>query len=200
MQDIGMAIRGRKIKMEYVITQIATNDIYQDILEDMLNQSLDYIDTDPPNMCWEEFQVLPSSPDAHKYQAIEDWFMEAPIIYKVEIDGYIVMYGSGRREIEGQGMFCACVDMMRADESGSNAWSYSMEWTEAADAFYKSISDGIPETSTWVVEGSSMDIAYSNSVNPNDDGDIQNLSVVNTETIEDHYGHTLRKLVIIRNT
>ena len=71
MQDIGMAIRGRKIKMEYVITQIATNDIYQDILEDMLNQSLDYIDTDPPNMCWEEFQVLPSSPDAHKYQAHE---------------------------------------------------------------------------------------------------------------------------------
>ena len=138
--------------------------------------------------------------DANKYQAVEDWFMEAPIIYKVEIDGYIVMYGSGRREIEGQGMFCACVDMMRADASGSNAWSYSMEWTEAADAFYKSISDGIPETSTWVVEGSSMDIAYSNSVNPNDDGDIQNLSVVNTETIEDHNGYNLKKLVIIRNT
>ena len=195
-----MAIRGRKIKMAYVITQIATSDIYQDILEDMFNQSLTYIDADPPNMTWEEFDVLPSSPDAHKYQAIEDWFMEASIIYKVEIDGYIVMYGSGRREREGQGMFCAGVDMMRADESGSNAWSYSMEWAEAADAFYKSISDGIAETSTWVIEGSSMDIAYSDSVNPNADGDIQNLSVTNNETIEDYNGYTLKKLVIIRNT
>ena len=186
--------------MAYTITQIAKNDIYQDIFEDMLDQSLAYIDADPPNMNWEDFGLSTEATDANKLTVLLDWFNEAPIIYKVEIDGYIVMYGSGRREIEGQGMFCAGVDMMRADESGSNAWSYSMEWTEAVDFFYKSISHGIPETSTWVVEGSSMDIAYSDSVNPNDDGDIQNLSVVNTETIEDHNGYNLKKLVIIRNT
>ena len=195
-----MAIRGRKIKMAYVITQIATSDIYQDILEDMFNQSLTYIDADPPNMTWEDFQVLTTSPDAHKLLATRDWFREAPIIYKLDIDGYVVMYGSGRREKEGNGMFCVCVDMMRSDASGSNAWSYSLEFTQAVDAFYKSISNNIPETSTWVIDGSGMHTAYAESVNTNDNGVIQNLSVTNTQTIEDHEGYTLRKLIILRNT
>ena len=195
-----MAIRGRKIKMTMTVTQLENSEIDWDIFEDMFNQSLPYIDADPPNMTWEEFDVLPTSPDALKLQAMKDSFSEMAIVYKVEIDDYIVMYGSGRRERGGEGMFCACVDMMRADESGSNAWSYSMEWAEVADAFYKSISDGIAETSTWVVEGSGMHTAYAESVNPNDNGDIQNLSVVNTETIEDHNGYNLKKLVIIRNT
>jgi len=186
--------------MTMTVTQLENSEIDWDIFEDMFNQSLPYIDADPPNMTWEEFDVLPTSPDALKLQAMKDSFSEMAIVYKVEIDDYIVMYGSGRRERGGEGMFCACVDMMRADESGSNAWSYSMEWAEVADAFYKSISDGIAETSTWVVEGSGMHTAYAESVNPNDNGDIQNLSVVNTETIEDHNGYNLKKLVIIRNT
>ena len=182
------------------VTQMVDWDIDEAIFEDMFTQSLPYIDADPPNMTWEDFQVLTTSPDAHKLLATRDWFREAPIIYKLDIDGYVVMYGSGRREKEGNGMFCVCVDMMRSDASGSNAWSYSLEFTQAVDAFYKSISNNIPETSTWVIEGSSMDIAYSDSVNPNADGDIQNLSVTNNETIEDYNGYTLKKLVIIRNT
>ena len=195
-----MAIRGRKIKMTMTVTQIDASEIDATIFEDLFNQSLPYIDSDPPNMTWEEFDVLPTSTEADKLIAVQDWFNEAPIVYKVEIDDYIVMYGSGRREIEGQGMFCCLVDMMRADESGSNAWSFTMEWTEAVDAFYKSISDDIPETSTWVIDGSSMHLAYANSINPNASGEIQNSSVINNETIEDHNGYTLRKLVIIRNT
>jgi hypothetical protein len=90
--------------------------------------------------------------------------------------------------------------MMRPDESGSNAWSYSQDFTEAVDPFYKSISDNIPETSTWVIEGSNMHIAYAESTNPNADDYIQNLSVENNENMYGHYGHTLKKLVIIRNT
>ena len=97
-------------------------------------------------------------------------------------------------------MFCICVDMMRSDSAGSNAWSYSLEFTQAVDAFYKSISNNIPETSTWVIDGSGMHTAYAESVNTNDNGVIQNLSVTNTQTIEDHEGYTLRKLIILRNT
>ena len=186
--------------MVMTVTQINESEIDETIFEDMFNQSLSYIDSDPPNMAWQEFDVQPSSPDAHKLMSLRDYFKEAPIVYKIDIDGYIIMYGSGRREIEGTGMFCVCVDMMRADESGSNAWSYSKDFTEAVDPFYKSISDDNPETATWVIDGSNMHTAYIESVNPNNDGDIQNLSVTNPEIITDHYGHTLRKLVIIRNT
>ena len=110
------------------------------------------------------------------------------------------MYEAGRREKMGEGMFCVCVGMTRPDESGSLAWIKSLDFTKAVDAFYKSISDNIPETSTWVIDGSGMYNAYMECVTPNNDGDIQNLSVTNPETIEDHGGYTLRKLVIIRNT
>ena len=195
-----MAIRGRKIKMTMTVTQIVAWDIDWTIFEDMFNQTLPYIDSDPPNMAWEEFGVSESSPDANKLLTLQDHFNQVNTLYKIDIDGYIVMYGSGRREVGGAGMFCIGVDMMREDASGSNAWSYSKDFTDAVDPFYKSISDDIPETSTWVIDGSNMHTAYIESVNPNDDGDIQNLSVTNPETIEDHGGYTLRKLVIIRNT
>jgi hypothetical protein len=186
--------------MVMTVTQINESEIDETIFEDMFNQSLSYIDSDPPNLVWGEFDVLSTSPDEHKLMALRDYFKDTPIVYKLDIDGYIVMYGSGRREVGGAGMFCVGVDMMREDASGSNAWSYSKEFTDAVDPFYKSISDDIPETSTWVIDGSNMHTAYIESVNPNDDGDIQNSSVTNPETIADHGGYTLRKLVIIRNT
>ena len=135
MQDIGMAILGRKIKMVMTVTQINESEIDETIFDDMFDQSLSYIDSDPPNLVWEEFDVLSSSPDAHKLIALRDYFKDAPIVYELDIDGYIVMYGSGRRERAGTGMFCVCVDMMRPDESGSNAWSYSKDFTEAVDPF-----------------------------------------------------------------
>ena len=182
------------------VTQMVDWDIDDVIFEDMFNQSLPYIDADPPNMAWEEFDVVTTSSNAVKVTATRDWFREAPIIYKIDIDGYVVMYGSGRRERMGEGMFCICVDMMRSDAAGSNAWSYSLEFTQAVDAFYKSISNNIPETSTWVIDGSGVHTAFAESVNTNDNGVIQNLSVTNPETIEDHEGYTLRKLTIIRNT
>ena len=185
--------------MVMTVTEINENEIDETIFEDMFNQSLSYIDSDPPNLVWEEFDVLSTSPDAHKLMALRDYFKDAPIVYELDIDGYIVMYGSGRRERAGIGMFCVCVDMMREDESGSNAWSYSKDFTEAVDPFYKSISDDNPETSVWVVDGSNMHSAYTDSVTPNDDGDIQNLSVINFQTMEDHYGYILQKLIIIRN-
>ena len=181
------------------VTQINESEIDDTIFDDMFDQSLPFIDSDPPNLAWEEFDVLESSPDAHKLMALRDHFKEVPIVYKLDIDGYIVMYGSGRREIEGTGMFCVGVDMMREDAAGSNAWSYSKDFTEAVDPFYKSISDDIPETSTWVIDGSGMHTTYAESVNPNYSGDIQNLSVTNTQT-EESNGYTIRKLVIIRNT
>ena len=45
-----------------------------------------------------------------------------------------------------------------------------------------------------------MHTAYVGSINANDDGDIQNLSIVDDITITDFHGYTLRKLVIVRNT
>ena len=196
-----MAIRGRKIKMaEYIITQIDESEIDETIFEDMVNQSLSYIESDPPNLLWEEFGINQDVSNAVKLQAMRDEFKTADIVYKLAIDGYLVMYEAGRREKMGEGMFCVCVGMTRPDLSGSNAWSYSKDFTEAVDPFYKSISDDIPETSTWVIDGSGMYNAYMESVTPNNDGDIQNLSVTNPETMENHYGYVLKKLVIIRNT
>ena len=186
--------------MTITVTQINYDDINHTIFAEMCTQSLPSIDADIPNMVWEPFGETKASSDAAKLAALLDHFeTRVPIVYKVDIDGYIVMYGSGRRERAGIGMFCVCVDMMREDESGSNAWSYSKDFTEAVDPFYKSISDDNPETATWVVDGSNMHSAYTDSVTPNDDGDIQNLSVINFQTMEDHYGYILQKLIIIRN-
>ena len=187
--------------MTTTVTQINYDDINQTIFESMFNATLPYIDSDPPNMAWEEFGLTTASSNAEKLARLLVHFDTAsPFIYKVDIDGYIVMYGSGRREGGGAGMFCICVDMMRPDEGGSNAWSYSKAFTDAADAFYKSISGGIAETCVWVIDGSNMHTAYVGSINANDDGDIQNLSIVDDITITDFHGYTLRKLVIVRNT
>ena len=187
--------------MTTTVTQINYDDINQTIFGEMFNASLPYIDAEPPNMVWEEFGLTTASSNADKLARLYVHFETGvPTIYKVDIDGYIVMYGSGRREGGGAGMFCINVDMMRPDEGGSNAWSYSKAFTDAIDVFYKSISGGIAETCVWVIDGSNMHTAYVGSINANDDGDIQNLSIVDDITITDFHGYTLRKLVIVRNT
>ena len=187
--------------MTTTVTQINYDDINQTIFGEMFYASLPYIDAEPPNMVWEEFGLTTASSNADKLARLYVHFETGvPTIYKVDIDGYIVMYGSGRREGGGAGMFCINVDMMRPDEGGSNAWSYSKAFTDAIDVFYKSISGGIAETCVWVIDGSNMHTAYVGSINANDDGDIQNLSIVDDITITDFHGYTLRKLVIVRNT
>ena len=187
--------------MTTTVTQINYDDINQTIFGEMFNASLPYIDAEPPNMVWEEFGLTTASSNTDKLARLYVHFETGvPTIYKVDIDGYIVMYGSGRREGGGAGMFCINVDMMRPDEGGSNAWSYSKAFTDAIDVFYKSISGGIAETCVWVIDGSNMHTAYVGSINANDDGDIQNLSIVDDITITDFHGYTLRKLVIVRNT
>ena len=190
--------------MVMTVTQINESEIDETIFEDMFNQSLSYIDSDPPNMAWQEFDVQPSSPDAHKLMALRDYFKDTPIVYKVDIDGYIVMYGSGRREHGGDGMFCQCVDMTRSDESDSNAWIYTKEWNDTIDAFYKSICDDIPEFCTWVTDGSAMHTSMVACLDPNDWGDTLYTSLVTDDAMNQENfagtGTTIRKLIIVRNT
>jgi hypothetical protein len=191
--------------MTITVTQINYSDIDQTIFEEMFLQDLPSIDADIPNMVWEPFGEAKSSSNAAKLVAVLNHFETCvPIIYKVDIDGYIVMYGSGRRETGGRGMFCQNVDMMRSDASDSNSWIYTMEWNEAIDAFIKSICDDIPEFCTWVTDGSAMHTSMVACLDPNDWGDTLYTSLVTDDALNQEdfagTGTTIRKLVIVRNT
>ena len=191
--------------MTITVTQINYDDINNTIFEEMFIQDLPSINADIPNMVWEPFGTTKASSNAAKLAALLNHFeTAAPIIYKVDIDGYIVMYGSGRREHGGDGMFCQCVDMTRSDESDSNAWIYTKEWNDTIDAFYKSICDDIPEFCTWVTDGSAMHTSMVACLNPNDWGDTLYTSLVTDDALNQEdfagTGTTIRKLVIVRNT
>ena len=191
--------------MTITVTQINYDDINNTIFEEMFIQDLPSIDADIPNMVWEPFGTTKASSNAAKLAALLNHFETAvPIIYKVDIDGYIVMYGSGRREHGGDGMFCQCVDLMRSDESDSNSWIYTKEWNDAIDAFIKGICDDIAEQCTWVTDGSAMHTSMVACLDPNDWGDTLYTSLVTDDALNQEdfagTGTTIRKLVIVRNT
>ena len=190
--------------MTTTVTRINYDDINQTIFEEMFLQNLPSIDADIPNMVWEPFGETKTSSNARKLAALLVHFEEVPIIYKVERDGYIVMYGSGRREHGDDGMFCQNVDMMRSDASDSNSWIYTKEWNDAIDAFIKSICDGIAEQCTWVTDGSAMHTSMVACLDPNDWGDTLYSSLTSDDALNQENfastGTTIRKLIFVRNT
>ena len=187
-----MAIRGRKIKMTMTVTQINYSDIDQAILRDCFDKSLPYLDASPiPNIVWEEFELTVSSTNDEKFEALRARYEDSStgsIIFKIDIDGRIVNYNYAIREKNG--MYCHMMDLMRQDASGSQGWSYTAEYHQKLDAFFKSLAPDETTFSTWTFEGSGMEAAWDKSVN---EGWI---TYTTPETIENHHGQTYKKLVI----
>ena len=191
MLDIGTEIRGRKIRMAITVTQINYSDIDQTILRECFDDSLPYLDAEKPNIIWEDFSLTKDNTDDEKFEALRAKFETSPIVFKTELDGRIVSYAEGGREIQGTGMFCHMIDLMRKDANGSRSWSYTQgtEYSQALDTFYKSISDNNAQSSLWVVEGSSMEAS-------NDDAVTQGCLTYTTQETVTHHGYTYKKLVI----
>ena len=166
-----MAIRGRKIKMTMTITQINYSDIDQDILRDCFDKSLPYLDASPiPNIIWEEFDIPSSSIDDEKFESLRAKFEDTSIdriLFQIDIDGRIVNYNYAQRETGGTGMVCHTMDLMRDDASGSQGWSYTAEYHQKLDAFFKSIAPAETSFSTWTFAGSGMEAAWDKSVSEN---------------------------------
>ena len=166
-----MAIHGRRINtMTMTVTKINYSDIDQTIFEECFNYSLPYFDGDKPNIIWEEYNLTRSSSTADKLDAIKNLFKEREgkddfAIFQLDIDGRIVNYGCGRRELQGDKMFNHELDLYRKDSGRSGGWVYSLEYHKVIDDFYKSVSDGCVKSSVWVVEGSSMEKSYIDCVN-----------------------------------
>jgi len=193
-----MAIHGKKHKMTMTVTKISYSDIDQTIFDECFTKSLPYLDATKLNIVWEDFDLTVSSSTADKlakmktrYQARED--NDDYAIFKLDIDGRIVAYGCGRREHQGDRMFQHELDFFREDASGSQGWCYAAEYNQKMDAFYKSISDNCATHSVWIVEGSSMEKSYDAAVSAG------RLSYTNPETVDDHHGHKLKKLVVTYN-
>ena len=160
-----MAILGRKIRMTMTVTKINYSDIDQTIFEECFNKSLPYFDGDKPNIIWDEFNLTVSSSTADKLEAIRTLFKDREgkddfAIFKLDIDGRIVNYGCGRRELQGNKMFNHELDLYREDAGGSQGWCYTLEYHKVIDEFYRSVSENCAESSVWVVEGSNMEQTY----------------------------------------
>jgi len=164
-----MEIHGKKHKrnkkMTMTVTKINYSDIDQTIFEECFDYSLPYFDGDKPNIIWSEFNLTVSSSTADKLDAIKTAFKNRDdnaddAIFKIDIDGRIVNYGCGRRELQGDKMFNHELDLYRKDSGRSGGWVYSLEYHKVIDDFYKSVSDGCVKSSVWVVEGSNMEQTY----------------------------------------
>ena len=175
--------------MAMTVTTINYSDIDLTILRECFDKSKPYMEAEKPNIIWEEFDLTRESTDDEKFEALRGYFENASLIFKVDIDGRIVNYGMGFREIEGTGMFSHSLDLIREDVNGSQGWTYVTEYNQKIDAWYKSVSDNNPESSLWVVEGSSMEKAYNDCVTEGW------LTFTNPETIT-HHGYTYKKLVV----
>jgi len=191
--DIGMAILGKKIKMTMTFTKINYSDIDQTIFEECFTKSLPYLEADKPNIVWEEFGLTKSSSTADKLNGMKTAYADHQandVIFKVDIDGRIVCYSCGMREHQGDRMFSHELDLMREDASGSQGWSYTAEYNTKWNEFYKSQSDDCLTSSVWVVEGSSMEKAYNDSVFAGW------ITFTNSVTLENHHGYRYKKLVV----
>jgi len=151
--------------MTMTVTKINYSDIDQTIFEECFNKSLPYFDGDKPNIIWDEFNLTVSSSTADKLEAIRTLFKDREgkddfAIFKLDIDGRIVNYGCGRRELQGNKMFNHELDLYREDAGGSQGWCYTLEYHKVIDEFYRSVSENCAESSVWVVEGSNMEQTY----------------------------------------
>lgn len=151
--------------MTMTVTKINYSAIDQTIFEECFTKSLPYFDGDKPNIIWDEFNLTVSSSTADKLDAIKTAFKNrddnaGDAIFKLDIDGRIVNYGCGRRELQGDKMFNHELDLYREDAGGSQGWCYSLEYHKVIDEFYKSVSDNCVKSSVWVVEGSNMEKTY----------------------------------------
>tara|TARA_R100000655_G_scaffold4403_1_gene14134 strand:+ start:680 stop:1240 length:561 start_codon:yes stop_codon:yes gene_type:complete len=151
--------------MTMTVTKINYSDIDQTIFEECFNKSLPYFDGDKPNIIWDEFNLTVSSSTADKLEAIRTLFKDREgkddfAIFKLDIDGRIVNYGCGRRELQGNKMFNHELDLYREDAGGSQGWCYTLEYHKVTDEFYRSVSENCAESSVWVVEGSNMEQTY----------------------------------------
>ena len=173
------------------ITTINYSDINMTIFEDCFNDSLSYLDATPPNVVWEEFGLTSGSSEALKLDAFKtDLQISNRILYKTDIDGYIVEYACGVLEHLPPQRYCALSSLMRRDSGGSRAWSYTSEYCEKLDAYYKSLSSNEPTSSLWVVAGSSMEDAYNTCVSEGW------LTYTVGETKSDYHGQTYKKLIV----
>ena len=150
--------------MTMTVTTINYSDIDLAILRECFEKSKPYMEAEKPNIIWEEFGLTRESTDDEKFEKLREYFENASLIFKLDIDGRIVNYGMGFREVEGTGMFSHSLDLIREDASGSQGWTYVTEYNQKIDAWYKSVSDNNPESSLWIVEGSSMEKAYNDCV------------------------------------
>ena len=179
--------------MTMTVTTINYSDIDQTILRDCFDKSLPYMEGTHPNMIWEEVGVTASHTADEKFEAIRanlEATTSPAILFKLDIDGRIVNYGKVMREQEGNGMVLHLLDLIREDANGSQGWTYVTEYNQKIDAWYKSVSNNNPESSLWVVEGSSMEKAYNDCVTEGW------LTFTNPETMDDYHGHVYKKLVV----
>ena len=178
--------------MTMTVTTINYSDIDQTILRDCFDKSLPYMEGDHPNMVWEEVGITVSHTADEKFEAIRanlEATTSPAILFQLDIDGRIVNYGKVMREQGGTGMVLHLLDLIREDANGSQGWTYVTEYNQKIDAWYKSVSDGNPQSSLWVVEGSSMEAS-------NDDAVTQGCLTYTTQETVTHHGYTYKKLVI----
>tara|TARA_B100000073_G_scaffold290224_1_gene252864 strand:- start:6037 stop:6600 length:564 start_codon:yes stop_codon:yes gene_type:complete len=183
--------------MAITVTEITWGDIDQAIFRDCFDKSLPYLDATPvPNILWEEMGTTKDVSDDAKFDVISNLFQNATsgtIIFKIDIDGRIVNYNYAIRESGYDGaprMICHMMDLMRQDASGSQGWSYSAEYYQKLDAFFKSKSDDCATFSSWVIEGSGMEAAWDKSVAAG------HISYTVGETEADWHGHNYKKFII----
>ena len=182
--------------MTMTVTEITYGDIDQAILRDCFNKSLPYLDASPvPNLMWEEMGTPNDVSEDAKFEVMQKAFEDTSngiIIFKIDIDGRIVNYNYAIRETRSPRMICHMMDLMRDDASGSQGWSYSTEYYQKLDAFFKSKSDNCATFSSWVHEDSGMEKAWDKSVSAG------HISYTVGEVIADYLssGKEFRKLII----
>lgn len=180
--------------MTMTVTEITYGDIDQDILRDCFDKSLPFLDKDPiGNIIWEEMSITKSADIEQKFEALKDLYNDLSaegIIFKIDIDGRIVNYNYGTRELTGDEMFCHQMDLMREDASGSQGWSYSAEYFQKINAFFKSKSENCATFSSWVIAGSGMEAAWDKSVSAG------HISYTTGATNTEYTGYTYKKLII----
>jgi hypothetical protein len=183
--------------MTMTVTEITWDDIDQAILRECFNKSLPYLDATPvPNLLWEEMGTSKDVSEDAKFDVVANAFQNGvtgTTIFKIDIDGRIVNYNYAGRE-SGYGdrpkMMCHRMDLMREDASGSQGWSYSAEYYQKLDAFFKSKSENCATFSSWVIEGSGMAAAWEKSVVAG------HISYTVGETKADYFGHNYKKYII----
>ena len=183
---------GRRVKMTMTVTTINYSDIDMAIFEECFNDTLPYLDRDPPNIIWEEGGLTPSSSAADKLQYCKDCYGDgdsAKIIFKLDIDGRIVNYGYGALETGAPNRFVHLMDLLRKDASGSRSWTYTAEYNTKIDAWYKSVSGGEVTSSLWVIPESTMEKAYDDCVTAG----FLTYEVAENKT---YHGRPYRKLIV----